>query len=103
MEAIEFLKEYKRMCTECKSCLECPLAGTTCSIDSELSERQMINIIDATERWNKEHQIITNAQKFKEVFGFLPDGDVIFSKDYFINAVKGPVLKWDEPYEGAEI
>lgn len=50
----------------------------------------------------KKNPIITNAKKFEEVFGFLPDGDVIFSKDYFINAVKGPVLKWDEPYKEPE-
>ena len=102
MEAIEFLKEYARMCNKCKACFGCPLKGTTCSIGEDLSEEQMINIVDKTEQWSIEHPAITNARKFEEVFGFLPDGDVIFSKDYFVNAVKGPVLKWDGPYEGAE-
>lgn len=102
MEAIEFLKEYNRMCVECRNCSGCPLKGTECSIGSGLSEEEMINIVDKTEQWSKEHPAITNARKFEEVFGFLPDGDVIFSKDYFINAVKGPVLKWDEPYKEPE-
>ncbi len=102
MEAIEFLKEYRRMCKSHTGCIGCPLENTGCNIPDSTEER-LQEIIRVTEQWNKEHPIITNAQKFKEVFGFLPDGDVIFSKDYFINAVKGPVLKWDEPYKGAEI
>jgi len=103
MDALDFLREYNRMCKVNKDCSGCPLKGTDCSIGRELSEEEMINIVDKTEQWSKKHQPMTNAQKFEEVFGFLPDGDYIFSKDYFINAVKGPILKWDEPYEGAEI
>lgn len=55
MEAIEFLKEYNRMCVECRDCSGCPLKGTECSIGSELSEEEMINIVDKTEQWSKEH------------------------------------------------
>lgn len=73
MEAIEFLKEYTRMCTECKDCYGCPLAVTTCAGCCELSEKQIINVIEKTEQWSKEHPIITNAMKFKEVFGFYGD------------------------------
>ena len=66
MEALEFLKEYNRMCEVNKDCYGCPLKGTTCSIGDELSEEQMINIVDKTEQWSKEHPTITNARKFKE-------------------------------------
>ena len=103
MEAIEFLKEAKRKCMSitCDAC-RAERLGVMCPL-LDWSEDEMEQLVSTIEQWSKEHQIITNAQKFKEVFGFLPDGDFIFSKDYFINAVKGPVLKWDEPYEGAEI
>ena len=69
MEAIEFLKEYKRMCIVSKKCYRCPLMGTTCTIDSGLSEEQMIDIIEKTEQWSKEHHIVTNEMKFCEIFG----------------------------------
>lgn len=96
MEALEFLKEAQRMCGK-HHCVECPVGKYIKHSEDKLEE-----IVSAVEQWSKEHHIITNAQKFKEVFGFLPDGDVIFSKDYFVNAVKGPVLKWDEPYKEPE-
>lgn len=90
MEAIEFLKEYARMCNECKACYECPLKGTTCSIGEDLSEEQMINIVDKTEQWSIEHPTITNIQKFKEVFGVLPT-------DYVMG--RSRETWWDKPYK----
>ena len=106
MEVFDCLKEAQRMCKSYPDCKGCPLINSPCGFIRCLegrSDAEMRCEIKVVEQWSKEHQIITNAQKLKEVFGFLPDGDVIFSKDYFRNAVKGPVLKWDEPYEGAEI
>jgi hypothetical protein len=98
MEAIEFLKEYNRMCVECRDCSGCPLKGTECSIGSELSEEEMISIVGKTEQWSKEHSLVTNAQKFKEVFGFMPaDHTTLFhlnKDDFGIMAIK-----WDEPYK----
>lgn len=96
MEAIEFLKEYNRMCTECWDCSGCPLKGTECSIGCELSEEEMINIVNKTEQWSKEHPNITNAQKLKEVFG-----------DRAIYAISSPNVQalknWlDEPYKGQD-
>ena len=93
MEAIEFLKEYNRMCTGHNDCNGCPLVGTACAGCYELSEEQMINIVYKTEQWSKEHPIITNARKFKEVFG-----------DEAIYAISSPNVQalkdWlDEPYK----
>jgi len=101
MEALEFLKEAQRMCRR-TDCHCCPV--DICFLDNlgEVPEDDMKTLVSSVEVWSKKNPPKTNAQKFEEVFGFLPDGDVIFSKDYFINAVKGPVLKWDEPYEGPE-
>lgn len=93
MEAIEFLKEYNRMCVECRNCSGCPLKGTECSIGSGLSEEEMINIVGKTEQWSKEHPIITNARKFKEVFGW-PQSD--------IDSLRYARAWWDEPYKEPE-
>lgn len=98
MKALEFLKEIKRMCTVNKDCYGCPLNGTTCSISPELSEEQMINIVNKIEQWSKDHPIITNAQKFKEVFGFMPAGCQTF---YFVepNGSYSKTINWQDPYK----
>jgi len=88
MDAIEFLKEYNRMCKVNKDCTECPLKGTDCSIGRELSEEEMINIVDKTEQWSKKHQPMTNAQKFEEVFDLSGYRLITQSADW-----------WDEPYK----
>ncbi len=104
MEAIEFLKEYNRMCTVNKYCHGCPLTGTTCSIAAELSEEQIINIVDKTERWSKEHPIITNAQKFEEVFGQKHSFSLMFGR--FREGTPEPIFLesdwWYEPYKEPE-
>jgi len=101
MEVIEFLKEYNRMCTMYKSCRGCPLEMDNCAFCNEMSEKQIINIIDKTEQWSKEHPLVTNAQKFKKVFGFMPaDHTTLFhlnKDDFGIMAIK-----WDDPYKEPE-
>jgi len=102
MEALEFLKEYNRMCTMYKSCRGCPLEMDNCAgCGDEFSEKQIINIIDKTEQWSKEHPIITNARKFKEVFGFMPAG---CQKFYFVepNGAYSKTINWQEPYKEPE-
>lgn len=97
MEALEFLKEYNRMCVANKDCQGCPLKeDTCCSLSAELSEEQITIIVDKTEQWSKEHPIITNARKFKEVFG----GEAI----YAISSPNVQALKdWlDAPYKEPE-
>ena len=89
MEALEFLKEYNRMCVVNKDCQGCPLEMDNCAgCGDEFSEKQIINIIDKTEQWSKEHPIITNARKFEEIFG-LPAHCMIDQDAQW----------WDEPYK----
>ena len=92
MEAIKFLKEYRRMCKSHTACIGCPLENTGCNIPDSTEER-LQEIIRVTEQWNKERPIITNAQKLKEVFG----GEAI----YAISSQNVQALKdWlDEPYK----
>ena len=96
MEAIEFLREYNRMCAVNKDCHGCPLKGSTCSLNAELSEKQLANIVGKTEQWSKEHPVITNEMKLKSVFG----GKAI----YAISSPNVQALKeWlDEPYNEQE-
>lgn len=75
MEALEFLKEAKRKCssTTCEVChnesyaVLCPL--------SEYPDEKLEKLVSGIEQWSEEHPIITNAMKFKEVFGY--SGDIV--------------------------
>lgn len=69
MDAVLFLKEYKRMCdiyTE-NLCNECPLKKTgNCNIVEGNPDFQ--KIVEITEQWSKEHPKKTRMQDFLEKF-----------------------------------
>jgi len=76
MEALVFLNEYKRMCESTGGgCAVCPMStgnnkhNVTCS---HLLTKCPEDACKIVEQWSKEHPIITNAMKFKEVFGHKP-------------------------------
>ena len=95
MEALDFMKEAQRMCGT-KHCVECPIGKYINHSEDKLEE-----IVSAVEQWSEEHPVMTNAQKFNEVFGFMPAGCQTF---YFIEP-KGPYSKtinWQDPYKEPE-
>lgn len=56
MDALEFLKERKRMCDSYPGCKGCPFDDSKCVIDSTLSDDEDCKRIVATvEQWSKEH------------------------------------------------
>ena len=70
----EVVKQFKRMCeSNCSDCHECPIESYRgfyhcwrwVSEDPEKAEELIM-------KWAKEHQPVTNAEKFKEVFGYDP-------------------------------
>ncbi len=67
--------------TECKGakgcagirCADCPLYGKVCNTaDTTMFMFHAHETIEIVENWAKEHPIKTNADKFREVFGFEP-------------------------------
>lgn len=89
MEALEFLKEARRMCLAIGSCDDCQL-GYGCVVDDvkKVPDRVLESNCSVVEAWSKEHPIKTNAQKFKEIFG--------------IDVSNGDMTRfpwWDEPYK----
>lgn len=78
----EYKKTYIRMMDSVRSkhkgegrcagvdCAKCPLEHL-CNNNTHLLF-EAFEFIDAVEKWGKEHPAITNADKFKEVFGFDP-------------------------------
>lgn len=64
MDALEFLKERKRMCTSCKDCDGCPLEGTHCVLNYVTPDEDYERIIAAVEQWSKEHPQKTRQSVF---------------------------------------
>lgn len=99
MDAVMYLKEKVRMChndpTEKFKCDRCPMFADTVEIGcvywEETDPAEAVRIV---EEWSKAHPIQTNADKFKEVFGFGHQG--VGCNDCKI--VYGDTW-WDAPYE----
>ena len=64
MDALEFLKERKRMCNSYKSCNGCPLKIGTCGIGASTSDEDSERIIATVEQWSKEHPRETRQSMF---------------------------------------
>lgn len=56
MDALEFLKERKRMCNYYSHCKGCPLDGSKCVIDSAVSDENCKRFAVTVEQWSKEHR-----------------------------------------------
>lgn len=68
MDALEFLKERKRMCTSCKGCIGCPLKGTHCVLSHTTDDKNYERIIATVERWSKDHPRKTRQSVFLEQY-----------------------------------
>lgn len=73
MDALEFLKERKRMCNSCKNCDGCPLEGTYCALSYVTPDEDYERIIAAVEQWSKEHPRKTRQSVFLEQY---PEADI---------------------------
>ena len=94
MEAFDYCKEAQRMCRSYPDCKGCPLRQLACGFIrciERFSDADMRCAIKVVEQWSEEHSIITNAQRFKEVFG-LPAHCMIDHDAQW----------WDEPYKEPE-
>ena len=68
MDALEFLKERKRMCTSCEDCNGCPLKGTHCVISHVTPDEDYERIIATVEQWSEEHPRKTRQSVFLEQY-----------------------------------
>ena len=100
MDAVKFMKEYKRLCDEYSACVGCPLKNYGDCIDAEPKE-----LVKAVEEWSEEHPIITNGMKVLELIPSDVSNTTITrvypsTKDY----VKIYIEKswWDAEYKGEE-
>jgi len=68
MEALEFLKERKRMCKLHRTCVECPLGEAKCVISGRTSDEDYERVIAIVELWSKEHPRKTRQSVFLEQY-----------------------------------
>lgn len=66
MDALEFLKERKRMCDSYTDCKGCPFDDSKCVIDSTLSDDDCERIAATVEQWSKDHPRKTRQSVFLE-------------------------------------
>ena len=96
MEAIEFLKEAQRMCKSYADCKGCPLESSACGFIRcavDYSDADIRCAIKVVEQWSKEHPLVTNKMKIREVFG---DEAIYAISSQNVQAIKD----WlDEPYK----
>lgn len=51
-------------------CAECPFKEVSCSLGA--SNFYLFETMEIVENWSKEHPVMTNADKFRELFGVQP-------------------------------
>ena len=68
MDALEFLKERKRMCNSYKGCNGCPLKIGTCGLGTRTSDEDCERVIATVEQWSKEHPRKTRQSVFLEQY-----------------------------------
>ena len=66
MEALEFLRERRRMCMSYTGCGGCPLKRGNCGLNTNISNEECERIITAVEQWSKEHPRKTRQSVFLE-------------------------------------
>ena len=64
MDAIEFLKERKRLCNSYSDCCDCPLESSRCVINHVTSDKDNERIVAVVEQWSKEHPRKTRQRVF---------------------------------------
>lgn len=73
MDAVEFLKERKRLCSSYKGCVGCPFGAAECVVRDMTSEHTCERIVTAVEQWSKEHPRKTRQSVFLKQY---PEAEV---------------------------
>lgn len=68
MDALEFLREGKRMCNFFEACKDCPLEEKNCDCISGCTDNEMKINISTVEKWAKEHPRKTRQSVFLEQY-----------------------------------
>lgn len=91
MDAVRYLKEKKRMCA-LTDCCDCPLSKgfSYACVAAEIESNDPEEAVDYVETWANTHRMVTNLDKFREVFGASDDEIKIVPSDWWIKEYKEP-------------
>lgn len=64
MDALEFLRERKRICNLQKDCNGCPFGEAKCSVSNIMPDEDYKRVIATVEQWSKEHPRKTRQSEF---------------------------------------
>ena len=70
MDAVMFVKEWKRMCISSKTCLSCSIgksAGVS-TVCSNVVKKEPEKYVAIVEKWSAEHPIKTRQSEFLKMF-----------------------------------
>ena len=68
MDALEFLRERRRMCNSYRNCEGCPLEWGKCVVSDVAPDEDYKRIIAAVDQWSKEHPRKTRQSVFLEQY-----------------------------------
>ena len=78
MDALEFLRERKRMCNLHKGCAGCLFEGSKCAVSNITPDEDYKRIIATVEQWSKEHPVKTRQSEFLKMYPNAPlDGGAL--------------------------
>lgn len=103
MDAVEFLTEARRMCQTYGCSQGCPafIEGDGCALGLDENKTTPVSgAVHIVEQWSKRHPLVTNADKFHEVFGIEPT-----RAGYLTGHVKALGISeewWNKPYKEPE-
>lgn len=70
MDAVKFLREYRRMCTARKRCLDCPMRDIkryTCSLSTYNNDDELNKMIEIVKNWSRENPEIIGKKYIIEI------------------------------------
>ena len=70
MDAVEYLKEVKRMCSKQRSCVGCLLENYSCNYRNIENPEKSVDIV---EKWSEKHPVKTRQSEFLRMF---PNADI---------------------------
>lgn len=74
MEAKEFVKNIRRMCSFYEDCVDCPnRLSAYCRSNDTISDKDANEIVSVVEKWAKEHPSKTRQSKLLKLF---PDSKI---------------------------
>lgn len=97
MDAVKFLEEDSRMCNTYNDCIGCPIHDKPfCNPHDMTTNDERKELVDAVEKWSKEHSIMTNGRKIVEMIPNDKLGSIVRNKDVTLYIDKS---WWDAEYK----